>query len=156
MPHRASFCSALFAAMVLTPASVSAQDAREAGQLAIVETYFEHLNRVFSTESSETAIDGLLALTTPDVRYVHTIHSADFDRETWRAGMMRQLEAGSYNSSPDSCTHISNHIPGNGYIAVEYSYGELEDGVCETGSAQKNLAIFQLRDGLIARVEELW
>ena len=143
-------------ALASSPAG-AAPDSRPAPP-ASVQAYFERLEAVFRADSDAADVDRLLALFTPEGRYVHLKYEADFDLAAWRAAFLGNIERGAFTASADDCIVITGHIPGDGVAAVEYAYGTRGPGGdgCRPDSDERLLALFHLEGERIGKVEELW
>lgn len=147
----------LTAALALASSPGGAAPAFRPAPPASVQAYFERLEAVFRADSDAADVDRLLALFTPEGRYVHLRYEADFDLAAWRAAFLRNIERGAFTAAADACIAITNHIPGDGVAAIEYAYGTRgPGGGCEPGEGERLLALFHLEGGKIGKVEELW
>ena len=119
-----------------------------------VEAYYDQVETVWRKGSTMDDVDHFLSQVHDDVRYVHVIHYADFNKDTWRRAFQRQLELGSYDGTANDHFEIINHIAGADHIAIESVYHTLIDGHMRAGDP--HLEIFSFKDGKIVRVEALW
>jgi hypothetical protein len=148
-----AFC-AILAALATGCAQEKPVDANDAPD--VISHYFDRLDSVYKAGSTEADIENLLDLMTPDVRYVHKVYEADFDLESWRAAFNRIQTGGGYQNPDTFCSAITKFIPGNGYHAVEYAAGSVSGNMCIPNDDTRMLIVFSLRDGKLARIEELW
>ena len=147
----------LAAALALASSPGGAAPAFRPAPPASVQAYFERLEAVFRADSDAADVDRLLALFTPEGRYVHLKYEADFDLAAWRAAFLGNIARGAFTAAADACIAITNHIPGDGVAAIEYAYGTRgPGGGCEPGEDERLLALFRLEGGRIGKVEELW
>jgi hypothetical protein len=147
----------LAAALALASSPGGAAPVSRPAPPASVQAYFERLEAVFRADSDAADVDRLLALFTPEGRYVHLKYEADSDLAAWRAAFLRNIERGAFTAAAEACIAITNHIPGDGVAAIEYAYGTRgPGGGCEPGEDERLLALFRLEGGRIGRVEELW
>ena len=147
-------CKMLLLGLLLS-ASSETVDCPAQWQLEQVRTYFHALDNVFRAGATVADIDHLFSALHENVRYVHVEYEADFDRESWRAAFLGNLERGAYNNGPERKIGITKVIHGKHHMAVEYSHGEVQpDGKWKSG--EPLLALFRFTDGKISRIEELW
>ena len=140
---------------VLVSANSEGVDCSPECQLEQVTVYFQALDKVFREGSTAADIDALLSHMHERVRYVHVEYGADFDRESWRAAFLRNVERGAFNNGPERKIGILKVIHGKNHAAVEYAHGAvLPDGTWESG--EPLLVLFEFTEGKISRIEELW
>ncbi len=137
-------------------ANTAEPDSSELDVPPVVQQYFESLDRIQRTGSTIEDIDQLFTLVNDNVRYVHKNFDAEFNRTTWYAAFQRNLLNGRYQQETSFCSSLTNMIPGNGYVAVEYVYGNLTAGKCVPKDDDRRLAIIKIEDDKISLVEELW
>lgn len=122
----------------------------------VITTYFDRLDNVYKSESTEDDISLFLDLMTDDVRYIHYDYEADFDLPTWRKAFSRIHKNGGYSKSQTFCTAITNSIAGNNAHAIEYAVGDMSGGMCVPEKSERMLVVFKLDGEKITRIEELW
>lgn len=124
-------------------------------KLAQIETYFDNIDKISKTGSTERDIETFLDHVHADVKYEHFEYGADFTKESWREAFLRQLKKSSYNSGPEDEARILNVIFGKSHVAIEYSYGKIgEDGIWKAG--EPYFALFGFKGGKISLIREYW
>lgn len=151
---RTVFCISLAAGAA---ACQSASPALAAPEIPpVIAAYFDHLATVYRAGSTQDDVEDLLELMTDDVRYVHVAYGAEFDLESWRAAFLHQQQSGRYTDPEDACLAVTNTIPGNRHYAVEYVAGRHSGGTCQPSDDPRQLVVFSVTNGKLARIEELW
>ncbi len=134
----------------------SSKVADEPTMPAVVEQYFDVLDTIFRAGSTPDDVAALMDLTNDDVQYIHHNYQADFDKESWRAAFMRNMDAGGYKAEASYCTVVTNTIPGEGYFAAAYAYGTNSGAQCVPNNDNRLLIVFKIVDGKLSKVEEMW
>ena len=142
-------------AMLVAGCAHQKPDARADVPDAVVQ-YFDRLDAIYRSGSTPVDINTLFDLMTRDVRYLHTAYEADFNRETWYAAFSRIQSNGGYQEPTTFCSAITNSIPGDNSYAIQYAPGSVSPGGCVPDDDTRMLVVFSLREGKIARIEELW
>lgn len=124
-------------------------------QIEQVKAYFSALDKVAKKGSTVSDIETLLALTHEDVKYIHVAYEANFTKDLWRNGFLRNLRLGRYQNTDKNQIRILNSITGKDHIAIEYSHGVIQDNG-EWVKTDKYLAIFGFKDGKLSLIKELW
>lgn len=105
-------------------------------------------NQVMLQGSSQADVDKLFALYSDDFVYRHDVYGGNYSKDELYANTMRLLAMGKYDKT-EPRYRIINQIPGYNAIAVERQ--EVHKGV-----VKNHLAVFEFRQGKVAKVIEYW
>ena len=142
--------------ILLLSGSLYAQDATPAHKdslNAVVDQYYKLNLAVFQAKSTPAQIDEIFALFTDDFVYEHPKYGGTYSRETLYNGYKRNQANGGYDGSVLDILEFTR-ITGLNGVVVERSYvTKGQDGI-EQGERQ--MTLFEFRDGKIKRIFEYW
>lgn len=144
----------MFALLLLPFAAQAEEGCNAVCHLALVKDYYAAVDRMWAKGSAVGDVERVMAKFDEEAKYEHPAYGANFDRESFRAASLRNLEAGRYDNV-DRETRILNSIHGRDHAAIEYFYGTFDaDGAWQPGKVK--FALFGFRDGRIALIREYW
>lgn len=139
--------------------SFSALSAQEATQAhkdsinAVINEYYRLNLAVFQANSTPEQVDQIFALFTDDFTYVHPKYGGTYTREDLLNGYKRNQANGGYDGSVMDILEYSR-ITGLNGVVVQRSYVRKEDtGIVE---GEKQMTLFEFKDGKISRIFEYW
>lgn len=119
----------------------------------VLEKYYELNLKVFQPSSTIKDVDNIFNLFTDDFTYVHPKYGGVYTRENLYNGYKRNQKKGSYNGKIVDIK-VTNKIIGLNAIAVTKKFIKKEDGKIVEGKEQ--MAVFEFKDGKIAKIKEYW
>jgi ketosteroid isomerase-like protein len=146
----------LFLFIVSAAAVVNAQD----GQLSnedslniVLKNYYDLNLKVFQANSQPNDIDDIFNLFTSDFEYIHPRYGGTYTRQDLYEGYQRNQKNGGYDGSIMDIK-IHNKIVGLNAIVVSRSFVSSNNG--KTILGEKQMTLFEFREGKIARIYEYW
>ncbi|MCJ8273995.1 MAG: hypothetical protein MJK04_31925 [Psychrosphaera sp.] len=125
-----------------------------------VKVYLAAFDQVLRATSTIEDIDTLLSMTHQSVKYQHPVHGVDYDKATWRAAFVRQLNLHRYTKSKTDKIKVFNAIGGKNHVAIQYAFGKITPaGAWEIyGNKDKDVmfSLFTFTDGKISLIKELY
>jgi hypothetical protein len=125
-----------------------------------VKSYLAAFDQVLRATSTIKDIDTLLSLTHESIRYQHPVHGVDFDKATWRAAFVRQLNLHRYTKGKSDKIEVFKAIGGKTHVAIQYAFGKVTTaGNWEIyGDKDKEVmfSLFTFKDGKISLITELY
>ncbi len=149
--------SSLYIFLLLSSfSSLSAQEATQAHKdslNALVNEYYRLNLEIFQANSTPEQIDQIFALFTEDFTYVHPKYGGTYTREDLYNGYKRNQANGGYDGSVMDILEFQR-ITGLNGVVVERSYVTKEESGITQG--EKQMTLFEFRDGKISRIFEYW
>jgi len=141
---------------LLTFSGLSAQEATKAHKdslNAVVDDYYRLNLDVFQPNSTPEQIDQIFALFTEDFTYEHPKYGGTYSREDLYNGYKRNQASGSYDGSVMDILKF-NRIAGLNAVTVLRGYVRKTETGIEQG--EKQMTLFEFKNGKISRIFEYW
>ena len=141
---------------LLFTGSLQAQNATPAHKdslNAVVDEYYRLNLAIFQANSTPDQIDQVFELFTDDFVYEHPKYGGTYSRENLYNGYKRNQANGGYDGSVMDVLEYTR-ITGLNAVVVERSYVRREDNGIKPG--EKQMTLFEFREGKIKRIFEYW
>lgn len=119
----------------------------------VLNKYYELNIQIFQAGSTVEDIDQLFEIFTDDFTYVHEKYGGVYSREDLYNGYIRNQKNGGYDGNVTNIK-VLNKIVGLNGIAVQKVFVTKEKK--KTTEENKQLAVFEFRNGKILRISEYW
>ncbi len=120
---------------------------------AVVDDYYQLNIKIFQSGSTVEDIEEIFSLFTDDFEYFHPKYGGTYSRQVLYDGYVRNQKNGRYDGTVVDIKVISR-IVGLNAVVTEKVFVSKEDGELVEGDRQ--MTLFEFREGKIARIMEYW
>lgn len=141
--------------MLPTPKSVAQEStpAHKDSLNAVVNEYYRLNVKVFQAGSTLEDIEDIFSLFTEDFEYVHPRYGGTYSRQVLFDGYVRNQKNGNYDGSVVDIK-VVRRIAGLNAVVTEKVFVSKEEG--KTVDGERQMTLFEFREGKIARIMEYW